>query len=142
MQRFTISLEDDLAEQFSAWIERQGYDNRSEAIRDLVRARLAEDQLRQERTSQCVASVVYLYDHHERELGRRLTQHQHEGHDLSVATLHVHLDHDQCLEVAVLRGAFKAVSAQAKTLIAERGVRNGHVHLVPVAAPHKHRHGF
>lgn len=141
MQRFTISLEDKLADQFSAWIRQHGYDNRSEAVRDLVRARLAEDRLREERMPHCVASVVYVYDHHERELGRRLTRHQHEGHDLSVATLHVHLDHDQCLEVTVLRGPGKAVSAQAQALIAERGVRNGQVHLVPAPAPHHHPHG-
>lgn len=139
MQRFTISLEDELADQFTAWIKRHGYDNRSEAVRDLVREQLAAEQLGQAEPPHCIASVVYVYDHHERELGRRLTRQQHQHHDLGVSTLHVHLDESECLEVAVLRGAGSAVRAQAEALIAERGVRNGSIHLVPVAAPH-HSH--
>lgn len=140
MQRFTISLDDDLADEFTAWIDRHGYENRSEAIRDLLRERLAAESLEKKRMPHCVASVVYVYDHHERELGRRLTQRQHQHHDLTVATLHVHLDAAQCMEVAVLRGSGKAVTAQAQALIAERGVRNGNIHLVPTSSEHSHSH--
>jgi CopG family transcriptional regulator, nickel-responsive regulator len=139
MQRFTISLEDKLADQFTAWIKRHGYDNRSEAVRDLVRGKLAEESMEQAQMPHCVASVVYVYDHHERELGRRLTHQQHQHHDLTVSTLHVHLDDSQCLEVTLLRGAGAEVTAQAQALIAERGVRNGKVHVVP-AGPHKRLH--
>ena len=140
MQRFTISLEDELANQFTAWIKRRGYGNRSEAIRDLVREHLAEESLEQKQMPHCVASVVYVYDHHERELGRRLTQRQHQHHDMTVSTLHVHLDESQCMEVTVLRGSGNAVAAQAQALIAERGVRNGKIHMVPAPAPHRHPH--
>jgi len=140
MQRFTISLEDKLADQFTAWIKRHGYGNRSEAIRDLVREQLAEESLEQKQMPHCVASVVYVYDHHERELGRRLTQRQHQHHDMTVSTLHVHLDESQCMEVTVLRGSGNAVAAQAQALIAERGVRNGKIHMVPAPAPHRHPH--
>jgi len=140
MQRFTISLEDELANQFTAWIKRRGYGNRSEAIRDLVREHLAEESLEQKQMPHCVASVVYVYDHRERELGRRLTRQQHQHHDMTVSTLHVHLDESQCMEVTVLRGAGNAVAAQAQALIAERGVRNGKIHMVPAPAPHRHPH--
>ena len=140
MQRFTISLEDELADQFTAWIKRCGYSNRSEAIRDLVREHLAEESLEQKQMPHCVASVVYVYDHHERELSRRLTRQQHQHHDMTVSTLHVHLDESQCMEVTVLRGAGNAVAAQAQALIAERGVRNGKIHMVPAPAPHRHTH--
>lgn len=134
MQRYTISLEDDLAERFEEWTRRHGYENRSEAIRDLVRDRLARETL-EDRHTQCAATVSYVYDHHERELGQRLIQHQHDHHDLTVSTLHVHLDEALCLEVAVLRGNSREVVARARELTAERGVRHGEVHVVPLSAP-------
>ena len=143
MTRMTISLDDALADEFTAWAERRGYENRSEAIRDLLRDRLAAESLDQKQMPHCVASVVYVYDHHERELGRRLTQKQHQRHDLTVASLHVHLDESQCLEVAVLRGAGGSVATQAQALVAERGVHHGNIHLIPTAShpqPPRHRH--
>lgn len=103
MQRYTISLDDDLAEQFELWAQRHGYANRSEAIRDLVRDELSKESLQDAKNDHCVAVVTYVYDHHDRTLGRRLLDEQHAHHDLSVSTLHVHLDTERCLEVAVLR---------------------------------------
>ena len=79
----------------------------------------------------CIATLAYVYDHETRDLGRRLNQAQHKHHDLQVATLHVHLDHDSCLEVAVLRGPAKAVRALADDTVSQRGVRHGQLHLVP-----------
>ena len=146
MQRYTISLEDGLAAQFEAWIRKHRYENRSEAIRDLLRDRFSDEALSENDSGDSVGCVSYVYDHHQRELGRRLAQGQHEHHELAVSTLHVHLDADQCLEVALLRGATAAVREQAQQLIAERGVRHGRLHLLPVspAAPsheHAHAHG-
>jgi CopG family nickel-responsive transcriptional regulator len=144
MQRYTISIEDDLAERFEAWIKQHGYENRSEAIRDLLRDRLGAETLQSGKNSQCIAAVSYVYDHHERDLSRRLADKQHEHHDLTVSTLHVHLDHSQCMEVSVLRGPSQQVIREAQALIAERGVHHGNVHTVPVATPslirlgHKH----
>lgn len=139
MRRYTISIEDELAEQFEAWAEQHGYENRSEAIRDLLRDRLGQEALSADAGSVCVAAVSYVYDHHERDLSRRLAQRQHEHHDLTVSTLHVHLDHAQCMEVSVLRGASNTVLKEAKALIAERGVHHGNVHAVPLAADtHSH----
>lgn len=133
MQRYTISIEDELAARFEAWIERHGYQNRSEAIRDLLRDRLGTETLNTASGSHCAAAVTYVYDHHERELSQRLTEHQHGHHDLTVSTLHVHLDAEQCLEVSILRGHSKEVMARAEALVAERGVRHGQVHVVPLA---------
>ena len=83
-----------------------------------------------------------MFDHHVRELPKRLTDAQHAHHDLHVATMHVHLDHDSCLEVAVLRGEADAVRAFAGAVIAERGVTYGQVNFVPVAIDTAaHRHG-
>lgn len=144
MQRYTISIEDELAERFGAWIERHGYENRSEAIRDLLRDRLGEESLQAAKGSHCAAAVSYVYDHHERELGQRLIQHQHGHHDLTVSTLHIHLDPSLCMEVAVLRGHSKDVISRAQALVAERGVHHGRVHVVPLEARylplHKHPH--
>ncbi|MEP6632668.1 MAG: nickel-responsive transcriptional regulator NikR [Luteimonas sp.] len=143
MQRYTISLDDDLAVQFETWAERHGYGNRSEAIRDLVRDRLGKELFQHAKLDHCVAVVTYVYDHHERTLARRLLEDQHAHHQLSVSTLHVHLDPQRCLEVAVLRGHTGEVQAEANALVAERDVRNGMVHLIPVDptpphAPHSH----
>ena len=148
MRRITLSLDDQLADQFDAWAERHGYENRSEAFRDLLRGRLENERLDDGRASHCVATVSYVYNHHERQLASRLAENQHDHHGLSMATMHVHLDHDNCLETMALRGPLKQVQAFAESLIAERGVRHGHLHLVPVALeisrvmgePHVHLH--
>lgn len=132
MQRFTISIEDELAEAFNAWIAQHRYSNRSEAIRDLLRDRLSGERQEGDADAHCAATVSYVYSHHERELSRRLTAQQHAHHELAISTLHVHLDHDQCLEVSVLRGALSEVRTEALALIAQRGVRHGKLHLVPL----------
>jgi CopG family nickel-responsive transcriptional regulator len=131
MERFTISLDESLAHEFDHLIARRGYENRSEAFRDLLRR-----ELEAERTSQgaghCVANLSYVYNHHERELGERLTRTQHDHHDLCVSTMHAHLDHDSCLETVILRGPVRAVRSFAEAIIAERGVRHGSLNLVSV----------
>jgi CopG family nickel-responsive transcriptional regulator len=88
-----------------------------------------------------VATLVYVYDHHARELPRRLTQEFHAHHDLSQATLHVHLDAENCLEVTVLKGRGTEVQAFANQVIAERGVRHGHVVYMPATEGMTHSHG-
>jgi CopG family transcriptional regulator, nickel-responsive regulator len=132
MQRVTISIEDDLAHQFDALIARQRYQNRSEAVRDLVRRALETDRLEQNEARHCVASLSYVYNHHERALASRLTQAQHERHDLSLAATHVHLDHDNCLETLILRGETRQVREFAAAITGQRGVRHGLLNLVPV----------
>jgi CopG family nickel-responsive transcriptional regulator len=104
MQRITVTIDDELLEAVDKMIARRGYQSRSEAIRDLTRAGMAELHERALADHQGVAALVYVYDHEGRALARRLTRAFHDHHDLSMATMHVHLDHESCLEVAILRG--------------------------------------
>ncbi|MGA0569820.1 nickel-responsive transcriptional regulator NikR [Variovorax sp. VNK109] len=141
MQRFTISLDDTLAAQFDELIAQRGYGNRSEAVRDLIREKLGTASLDSKKAKWCVASVSYVYDHHEHTVTGRVLGLQHDHHDLVITSLHTHLDHDHCLETVVLRGPSAAVTACAQQLIALRGVRHGNIHIVPLAhEPHAHSH--
>jgi len=142
MERVTISLEETLLEEFDAYIRRKGYENRSEAIRDLLRSRLEQDHVEQSRTEHAVACLSYVFNHHQRDLARRLTETQHEHHDLVLSTLHIHLDHENCLEVMMLRGLTTEVRKFADDTIAETGVRHGHLHLVAAEMTRdRHSHG-
>jgi CopG family transcriptional regulator, nickel-responsive regulator len=140
-ERFTISLEVPLAKQFDTYIRAKGYTNRSEAVRDFIRQRLDEQQLASGEGGHCVAALSYVYDHHELDLAARLTRAQHEHHDLILATQHVHLDHDTCLETAMLRGPVRAVRAFAEGVIASRGVRHGNLHIIAAKLTPSHEHG-
>ena len=141
MQRITVTLDDELVSALDRVIEHRGYQNRSEAIRDLARAGIAAaDQDSANRA--CVAALIYVYDHEARDLAKRLTRSFHDHHDLSLAALHVHLDHQSCLEVAVLRGKAQEVQHLADHVIAERGVRHGRLVTIPVAVERTaHAHG-
>ena len=137
MERFTVSLDEELLADFDAYCGRKGYQNRSEAVRDILRDRLEADRLEadsleRQATSHCVGCLSYIYNHHERELSRRLTEAQHQHHDLMLSTMHVHLDHENCLEVAILRGPIGAVHKCADSIVAETGVRHGKLNVVPV----------
>jgi CopG family nickel-responsive transcriptional regulator len=141
MERFTISLDEKLASEFDRLIRERGYLNRSEAVRDMLRGKLESMRVQEKQALYCVASLSYVYNHHERDLAERLTGLQHDHHDLVVASTHVHLDHDNCLETVMLRGKTEVVRRFADALIAERGVRHGQVNLVPVDAEAAHGHG-
>ncbi len=143
MERITISLDESLAREFDALIERRGYKNRSEAVRDLLREHLEAARQRESAAGYCVANLSYVYNHHARDLAERLTALQHGHHDLTVATMHAHLDHDNCLESVILRGPTAAVRAFADALSAERGVRHGQLNVVSVdMASSTHAHGY
>lgn len=143
MQRFTISLDDTLAGQFDAVIAAKGYVNRSEAVRDLIRNRIDSDYLQGSTAAWCVATLNYVYDHHDKTVIERVLSLQHDHHDLVITSLHTHLDHDNCLETVVLRGPIQTVSAFSQTVVALRGVRHGHVHIIPLQQDeriHQHAH--
>ena len=144
MERFTISLDESLAQEFDGLLRERGYANRSEAVRDMLRRELEAHRLDHEEAPYCIASLSYVYNHHERRLAERLTDLQHHAHDLVVSSMHVHLDHDNCLETLFLRGATADVRALAEKISAERGVRHGQINLVPVDIegddPHVHHH--
>ncbi|HTY70300.1 MAG TPA: nickel-responsive transcriptional regulator NikR, partial [Alphaproteobacteria bacterium] len=131
MQRVTITMDDDLAAELDRYMSARGYANRSEAIRDLARSGLQQAAIETADSHECVATLSYVYDHEARELPKRLTRGFHDHHEFAQATLHVHLDHDSCLEVTVLKGRSADVKAFADHVIAERGVRHGHVVFIP-----------
>ncbi len=117
MQRVTITLDDDLLETLDSLSQRRGYNNRSEAIRDILRSALAQEATQQHGT-QGFAVLSYVYEHEKRDLASRIVSTQHHHHDLSVATLHVHINHDDCLEIAVLKGDMGDVQHFADDVIA------------------------
>jgi CopG family transcriptional regulator, nickel-responsive regulator len=140
MQRLTITIDDDLLGEVDAFIARRGYATRSEAFRDLLRSGLEQAETETGESRNCIATLSYVYDHAARDLPKRLTQEAHDHSDLAQATLHVHIDQESCLEVTVLKGARDEVKAFADHVIAERGVRHGHVVMMPIAAPSAHGH--
>ncbi|MGE5471917.1 MAG: nickel-responsive transcriptional regulator NikR [Bacteroidota bacterium] len=140
MERFTISLDESLASQFEQLIAERHYSNRSEAVRDLIRGAIENDRQRAAPAGYCVANLSYVYNHHERELAERLTGLQHAHHDLTVAGLHSHLDHENCLESVILKGATADVRQFADALIAERGVRHGHLNIIALEPEQHHAH--
>lgn len=141
MERITISLPEELAEEFDRLIAERGYDNRSEAVRDILRTHLDRMREAREADGHCVANLSYVYNHHERELAERLMSLQHAHHDLAVSTMHAHLDHEHCIETVLLKGPVQAVRRFANALAAERGVRHGQLNLVMVDLSREHRHG-
>jgi len=148
MERFTISLDADLAREFDELIKARGYRNRSEAVRDMLRSQLEAHRREPSATGHCVAALSYVYNHRERDLAERLTQIQHDHHHLAVSTMHAHLDHENCIEAVILHGPSAEVRQFADALIAERGVRHGHLNLVSArldtsrhAHPRGDRHG-
>jgi len=140
MERVTISMSDEFANELALFMTANHYDNRSEAVRDLARQGLRQANLVDANAGECIATLSYVFNHHTRELAKRLTDSHHAHHALQVATLHVHLDHESCLELAVLRGDTGQVRDFAKTVIAERGVTHGQVTFIPVVVDHDHIH--
>lgn len=123
LARFGVSLDQDLLAEFDRLIERRSYTNRSEAIRDLIRDSLVGQAWDENRET--VATITFVYDHHVPDLARRLTSIQHDFQGHIMAGMHVHLDHDHCLEVLVARGKGAAIRAVADALLSVKGVKHG-----------------
>jgi CopG family nickel-responsive transcriptional regulator len=141
MDRFTISLDESLATAFDDLIKARGYSTRSEAVRDILRTHLQQNREQRDIKGSCIANLSYVYNHHEHELSERLTTIQHAHHDLTISSMHAHLDHDQCIETVMLKGAVQQVRHFAQQIIAERGVRHGQLNLISVELGKPHRHG-
>ena len=141
MQRVTITVDDDLMEELDRLIAAKGYKGRSEAIRDVARAGIQQALLEANDAPTCVAALVYVYDHGTRDLARRLSALFHDHHDLSVATMHVHLNHSSGMEIALLKGATNAVRRLGDAVLAQRGVRHGGLTIIPaLTEPDAHTH--
>lgn len=122
--RFGVSADARLLETFDALIADKGYVNRSEAVRDLIRNALVEEQWAVGE-AEAVGTVTLVYDHHSTDLSDKLTEHQHSHHQEIVSSLHIHLDAHHCLEVVVLRGRAREIARLANELIGTRGVKHG-----------------
>jgi CopG family nickel-responsive transcriptional regulator len=148
MQRVTLTIDDELMDALDRYMEAGGHQNRSEAVRDLVRAGLLKQPRIDDGARHCMAALVYVYDHETRQLSKRLMEDHHSHADLSIAALHVHVDETTCLEVSLLRGQKSEVEHFAQHVIGERGVRYGQLVVVPADAeggekaahPHAHTH--
>lgn len=122
--RFGVSMDDELLKKLDLIVRRRRYPNRSEAIRDLIRASLVEDEWNKAR-GEVIGILVIVFDHHHRELSSRLLEKEHHSSVNIVATLHLHLDHDNCLEAKVIRGKPGHVRKIADELTAMKGVKFG-----------------
>ncbi|MBI4689014.1 MAG: nickel-responsive transcriptional regulator NikR [Nitrospirae bacterium] len=124
LTRFGISLEKALIERFDSLIRKKGYENRSEAIRDLIRDNLVKEEW-EAGDEDTVGTITIVYSHHTRELADTLTDLQHKYHTSIISTMHVHLDEHNCLEVLVVRGKGKDIRKIADRLIGTKGVKHG-----------------
>lgn len=124
LTRIGVAIDSDLLVKFDRMIAKRGYTNRSEAFRDLIREQLV-NQTWESPESSVVGTVTLVYNHHVRMLNQKLTGIQHDFHHSILSTLHVHLDHDNCLEVLVVRGKSEIVRKIADALISTKGVKHG-----------------
>ena len=124
LTRTGVALDSDLLKRFDRLIREEGYENRSEAFRDLIRDRLNDSTLRSGGAF-VVGAITLIYDHHSRLLPDKLMELQHEYHEVIISTVHSHLDHDMCLEVVVVKGALGKVQELGNRLIGLKGVQHG-----------------
>ncbi len=121
--RFGISLEKDLLDKFDQLIRNRNYSNRSEAFRDLIRHELVKKEWQE--GYEVAGAVNLIYDHHKRELLNKITEIQHQFQKLIISTQHIHLDHNNCLEIIAVRGNPKEVQKLSDTLTSVKGVKHG-----------------
>jgi CopG family nickel-responsive transcriptional regulator len=133
LSRIGVAIDSDLLDKFDRLIGQRGYTNRSEAFRDMMRDELVE-QTWESPDSYVVGTVTLVYDHHVRLLNEKLTAIQHDHHHAILSTLHVHLDHDNCLEVLVVRGKSAEVRKVADHLISTKGVKHGRLTITTAGA--------
>jgi CopG family nickel-responsive transcriptional regulator len=133
LARIGVAIDSELLAQFDALIAGRGYTNRSEAFRDLIRDELVQKSWESEDT-EVVGTVTLVYDHHVRMLSEKLTDMQHHHHKQILSTVHVHLDHDNCLEVLLVKGRAGAVQKIADALISTKGVKHGSLTITTTGA--------
>ncbi|ADD01538.1 nickel-responsive transcriptional regulator NikR [Thermoanaerobacter sp. CM-CNRG TB177] len=122
--RFGVSMESKLLYQFDELIKKKSYSNRSEAIRDLIRDFIIENQLEAENT-ETIGTITYVFNHEVREINDKLTNIQHKHYQNIISTMHVHLDKHNCLEIMVLKGTAKEITKIADEIISTKGVKHG-----------------
>jgi CopG family transcriptional regulator, nickel-responsive regulator len=135
--RFSISMEEDLLHEFDRLVEQKGYTNRSEAVRDIVRDTLIEESVKSP-DGTVYGALVFIYDHHKRELEKSLSNLQHDYYENIISTSHVHVDHDHCMEVVLLKGKATILKAIAEKLLSFKGVKHGKLTLTMALKDHHH----
>jgi CopG family nickel-responsive transcriptional regulator len=144
LARFGVSVEDELLQSFDQLIAGQGYANRSEALRDLMRDALVKSKVEESaETGEVLGSLTLVYDHHANDLTEKMNNLQHDFHNFIVSVLHVHISHDDCMEVIVLRGQAPEVRTLADALLSLKGVKHGRLFVtLPTRkiVEHKHSH--
>lgn len=123
--RFGVSLDHHLLVDFDKVVRRRRYATRSEALRDLIRDQLVDQDWAGEADRETVATITFVYDHHVRNLTGKLTRIQHDFQGRIMAGMHVHLDHDHCLEVLVVKGKASQIREVADALVSVKGVKHG-----------------
>lgn len=119
--RFGVSIDERLLKKFDSLIKKKKYSNRSEAIRDIIRRELVEEQWQSGK--EVIGSISMVYDHHKRDLVEKLTELQHKFHSLIISTQHVHIDHNNCFEIVIVKGRSEQVQSLAQKMHAEKGVK-------------------
>lgn len=137
LARLGVSIDSSLLKQFDAFTAKAGYVGRSEAFRDLIRARLVDEEI-QDSDAEVFGAFTLVYNHHKRQLEERLTDVQHDYHDNVITTTHVHIDHDNCLEVILLKGKVSLLKQIALSISSLKGVQ--HTKLVLTSAQ-ENNHG-
>ena len=134
--RFGVSMEGTLLDAFDELIAVKGYSNRSEAIRDLIRDQLITETV-QDADAIVVGILFYVYDHHIRELESNLTGFQHNFYHSIISSTHIHLDHDHCLELTIIKDRAGKIQEMAEHILSMKGVRYGKLMLTSVDALHE-----
>jgi CopG family nickel-responsive transcriptional regulator len=124
VSRFSVSLPPRLLQQLDGMAKEKGYDNRSQAIADMIRAQLVEHR-QKSGSAEIAGTITLVYDHHKQHVQAALTDIQHDHHQVILSTLHVHLDHDNCLEVLAVRGKADVIRKIADELTTAKGVKHG-----------------
>lgn len=122
--RFGVSIENNLLDIFDKYRTEKGYTNRSEAIRDIIRDKLVGEKINNENTP-CFGIITYVYDHHKRNIEKKLNSLQHEHFKSILFTSHVHIDHDNCLEIIVVNDRAGIIKAFTSKILSLKGVKHG-----------------
>jgi CopG family nickel-responsive transcriptional regulator len=127
--RFGVSIDPNLLENYDRLIAERGYATRSEALRDLIRDTLIQQKIETQSDVQALGSLTLVYDHHARNLAQEMGALQHDFHDIILSVMHLHVSHDDCMEIIALRGIVSEIVELANSLLSLKGIKNGKLFL-------------
>lgn len=127
--RFGVSIDRDLLENYDRLISERGYATRSEALRDLIREALIQQKIEMQTDIDALGTLTLVYDHHARNLVQEMGEIQHDFHDSILSVMHLHVSHDDCMEIIALHGAVSKIAELANRLLSLKGIKNGKLFL-------------